>query len=119
MTQLLPLLGGIAAAHRACAGPHDDGDLAGLVFTADALHVHRDNLRQVTDRGGEYIVTVKGNQPGLERDIAALFPASPVPERPGAGLRRGTLSSPWSCRFMPRRTGRSDSTRWPSWPGTG
>jgi hypothetical protein len=40
--------------------------------------VHRDNLRQVTDRGGEYIVTVKGNQPGLERDIAALFPASPA-----------------------------------------
>jgi hypothetical protein len=78
VTQLLPLLGDIAAARRACAGPDDGGDLAGLVFTADALHVHRDNLRQVTDRGGEYIVTVKGNQPGLERDIAALFPASPA-----------------------------------------
>ncbi len=78
VTQVLPLIDGIAAALRACAGPDDDGDLAGLVFTADALHVHRDNLRQVTDRGGEYIVTVKGNQPGLERDITALFPPEPA-----------------------------------------
>jgi len=78
VTQVLPLINGIAAARRACTGPNDDYDLAGLVFTADALHVHRDNLRQVTDRGGEYIVTVKGNQPGLERDIAALFPPEPA-----------------------------------------
>lgn len=78
VTQLLPLLDGIAAARCARGGPDDDGDLAGLVFTADALHAHRDNLQQVTDRAGEYIVTVKGNQPGLQRDIAALFPASPA-----------------------------------------
>jgi predicted transposase YbfD/YdcC len=76
VTQVLPLLDGIAATRYARAGPDGDGDLAGLVFTADALYVHRDNLQQVTDRGGEYIVTVKSNQPRLERDISALFPAS-------------------------------------------
>ncbi len=81
VTQVLPLIDDIAAARSARAsgaGRDGDGDLAGLVFTADALHVHRDNLRQVTDRGGEYIVTVKGNQPSLERAIAALFPPGPA-----------------------------------------
>jgi Domain of unknown function (DUF4338)/DDE_Tnp_1-associated len=82
ITQVMPLIDDIAAARSAHAaadpGRDGDGDLAGLVFTADALHVHRDNLRQVTNRGGEYILTVKGNQPGLERGIAALFPAGPA-----------------------------------------
>ena len=78
VTQVLPLLDGIATTRYARAGPDGDRDLTGLVFTADALHVHRDNLRQVTDRGGEYIVTVKGNQPRLERDISAPFPANPA-----------------------------------------
>lgn len=80
VTQVLPLIDGIAAG-RAAAGDATsagDGDLAGLVFTADALHVHRDNLEQITDRGGEYIVTVKGNQPGLKRDLKALFPVPPA-----------------------------------------
>jgi len=85
VTQVLPLTGDIAAARPPAAGGAGSGaggdgdcDLAGLVFTADALHVHRDNLQQVADRGGEYIVTVKGNQPSLERDIAALFPEGPA-----------------------------------------
>jgi len=75
VTQVLPLAGDIAAARFAAGGAADGhGDPAGLVFTAGALHVRRDNLQQVTDRGGEYIVTVNGNQPSLRRDIAALFP---------------------------------------------
>jgi uncharacterized protein DUF4338/DDE family transposase len=68
VTQVLPLIDDIAA---------EDGDLAGLVFTADALHVHRSNIGKIFDRGGDYILTVKGNMPSLERDIAALFPAAP------------------------------------------
>lgn len=35
----------------------------------------RDNIQQLTDRGGDYILTVKGYIPSPERDIAALFPA--------------------------------------------
>jgi hypothetical protein len=79
VTQVLPLIDDIAAARAAGHGAgNGESDLAGVVVTADALHVHRDNLRQLTERGGEYIVTVKGNMPTLERDIAALFPASPA-----------------------------------------
>jgi predicted transposase YbfD/YdcC len=75
VTQVLPLLDDIRAA-RAAAGTGTAGDLSHIVFTADALHVHRDNIQQLTDQGGEYVLTVKGNQPTLERDIAALFPSA-------------------------------------------
>ena len=78
VTQILPLPGDIAAARQATNADGGDGDLDGVTITADALHVHRENLQQVTDRGGEYIMTVKGNMPSLERDIAALFPESPA-----------------------------------------
>ena len=79
VTQVLPLLDDIAAARAAAGGASaaQAADLSGLVFTADALHVHRENIQQITDRGGDYILTVKGNMPSLERDIAALFPAGP------------------------------------------
>jgi GNAT superfamily N-acetyltransferase len=81
VTQILPLLDDIAAARQAAnadGGDGDHGDLDGVTITAGALHVHRENLQQVTDRGGEYIMTVKGNMPSLERDIAAMFPESPA-----------------------------------------
>ena len=80
VTQVLPLLDDIAAARATTGDSEDageDADLSGLVFTADALHVHRENIQQITDRGGDYILTVKGNMPSLERDIAAPFPAEP------------------------------------------
>ena len=77
VTQVLPLIDDIAAARSAAEGPPAaavGSDLSGLVFTADALHVHRGNIQQIFDRGGDYILTVKGNMPSLEQDIAALFP---------------------------------------------
>ncbi|HUY46393.1 MAG TPA: ISAs1 family transposase [Streptosporangiaceae bacterium] len=55
--------------------------LDGLAFTADALHVHRGNLRGIFHRGGEFAITVKANQPGLRDAPAALFPV-PVSQDP-------------------------------------
>jgi hypothetical protein len=81
VTQVLPLLDDIAAARSAADGPPPaaaGNDLSGLVFTADALHVHRENIQQIFNRGGDYILTVKGNMPSLEREIAVLFPVSPA-----------------------------------------
>lgn len=71
LTQVIPLLDAVGA-HRTEGGR---GDLTGTVITADALHVHRGNIDALLDRGGEYVLTVKGNQPTLERELAALFPA--------------------------------------------
>jgi hypothetical protein len=79
-TQMIPLLDQVAAAQPGAqppgAQPPDDqppGDLSGVVVTADALHVHRRNVEQILERNGEYVLTVKRNQPILRNSIKALF----------------------------------------------
>ena len=48
-------------------------DLRGRTVTADALHACRETARLlVGDCGADYLVTVKGNQPGLLADLEAL-----------------------------------------------
>jgi hypothetical protein len=48
--------------------------LSGKVVTADAMFTHRDFAQQVRDRGGDYILVVKDNQPELKAQIqAALY----------------------------------------------
>ena len=70
VTQVLPLLDTVAGTHRGADGRPD---LTGIVLTADALHVHRDNLQELTERGGDYVLTVKGNQPTLHNAVKNLF----------------------------------------------
>ena len=51
----------------------DSIDLLGAVVTADALHCQKDHARYlVGERGAHYLLTVKGNQPTLRRQLAAL-----------------------------------------------
>jgi hypothetical protein len=80
VTQVLPLLDTIG--HAARSGDDDGGDsgnvehppdLNGAVITADALHVHRDNIEGVLDRGAEYVLTVKNNQRKLRSQLEELF----------------------------------------------
>jgi predicted transposase YbfD/YdcC len=48
-------------------------DLAGAVVTADALHAQRAHAEYLAgQRGAHYLITVKGNQPGLHAQLAAL-----------------------------------------------
>jgi hypothetical protein len=47
-------------------------DIAGAVVTADAMHCQRETAQTIRDRGGHYILTVKGNQCATRR-----FDASP------------------------------------------
>jgi hypothetical protein len=68
--QMIPLLDQIAGAPP---GSETPGDLSGVVVTADALHVHRHNVEQILERNGEYVLTVKRNQPTLHHTIKALF----------------------------------------------
>jgi predicted transposase YbfD/YdcC len=46
--------------------------LAGVVITADAMHTQRDHVTWLTSRGAHWVLTVKGNQPGLRRQLAGL-----------------------------------------------
>jgi hypothetical protein len=68
--QMIPLLDQVAGTQPGSEAP---GDLSGVVVTADALHVHRHNVEQILARNGEYVLTVKRNQPILHNTIKALF----------------------------------------------
>jgi predicted transposase YbfD/YdcC len=47
-------------------------DLAGVVITVDALHTQRDHVQDLHERGAHWVLSVKGNQPRLRRQLAVL-----------------------------------------------
>lgn len=47
--------------------------LEGVIVTGDAVFCQRDIGRLIRDGGGDYLVTVKANQPGLMADLAVAF----------------------------------------------
>lgn len=51
--------------------------LDGRVLTMDALFTQRDLARTVVERGGDYVMIVKGNQPALQEAVATVFTAPP------------------------------------------
>jgi predicted transposase YbfD/YdcC len=55
------------------------GDLRDTVITADALHCQREHVTYLAERGANWILTVKGNQPHLHQQLAAL-PWRAVPD---------------------------------------
>lgn len=59
-------------------------DLTGVVVTADAMHTQKDTATYITDRGGDYVLTVKGNQPGLLGRCKTL-PWTQVPAHTSTG----------------------------------
>jgi hypothetical protein len=63
--------------------------LGGKVVTGDAMFCHRDFCERVLAGGGDYLLTVKDNQPTLHFDIAAMFAESaafsPLPAAAVAG----------------------------------
>jgi predicted transposase YbfD/YdcC len=63
-------------------------DLAGVVVTADAMHTQKDTATYITDRGADYVLTVKGNQPGLLARCKAL-PWNQVPSVSTTGRGHG------------------------------
>lgn len=65
--------------------PHD---LTGAVVTADALHTQAGTAEWITSRGGDYLLTVKGNQPGLRAKLKAL-PWKDVPAATGVDRSHG------------------------------
>jgi predicted transposase YbfD/YdcC len=47
-------------------------DLTDVVITADALHTQRGHVTALHSRGAHWVLTVKGNQPSLRRQLAGL-----------------------------------------------
>jgi len=75
----------------------------GRVVTADAMFTHRDVCAAVTERGGDYLLPAKDNQPNLLRDIQAAF------AEPGAGLSPPADRA--SCRDLRRGVGGGQGAR--------
>jgi predicted transposase YbfD/YdcC len=48
-------------------------DLTGMVVTGDAMHTQRNLSIQIVEQGGDYLWTVKDNQPTLHTDVEMLF----------------------------------------------
>lgn len=48
-------------------------DLQGAVITADAMHCQKSIAEHITKAGGDYLLQVKGNQPGLHESLKLLF----------------------------------------------
>ena len=59
-------------------------DLDGAVITADAMHTRRGTAEWIISRGAHYVLTVKGNQPSLKRELERLpwkdVPSISVPD---------------------------------------
>lgn len=82
--------------------------VAGVVVTADALHCQRDTAAWLTGRGGDYVLTVKGNQPGLRNALKRL-PWAKVPGHSYRDRRHG--------RQVTRTIKAIEVPDWIDWPG--
>lgn len=50
-------------------------DLRGYLISADALHTQKKWCRQIQKQGGDWLLIAKGNQAGLQAEMALLFEA--------------------------------------------
>ena len=57
---------------NAFASPLDTFDINGTLVTADALHTQTKHALYLRSRGAHYLLTVKGNQPTLHRELTKL-----------------------------------------------
>jgi hypothetical protein len=64
--------------HKAALPLLKDMVLKGRVIVADALLCQRDVCQQIVDSGGDYLVSVKANHPGLLREIEQELAADPA-----------------------------------------
>jgi hypothetical protein len=79
--------------------------LAGKVASGDARFTHRAVAQAIRDGGGDYLLSVKGNQPGLKAPIESALhddaDFSPLPAAAEGGGRAGGAHGPqgaWAPR---------------------
>ncbi|WP_244253672.1 ISAs1 family transposase [Micromonospora antibiotica] len=79
-------------------------NLRDTVVTADALHCQREHVTYLAQRGAHWILTVKGNQPGLHRQLAGL-PWRAVPDAARDADRGHGRREIRSCKILTISTG--------------
>ncbi len=86
-------------------------DLAGLVVTGDALYAQRELCRQIAEAGGEYLFTVKDNQPTLLEDIRTLF--TDPPTKPAEAVHRSHHGDRQEVRRLQASADLNEYSDWP------
>lgn len=96
-------------------------DWKNRVLTGDALFCQRQLCQQVLAAGGDYLLAVKENQPGLLQEISWLFEPASVREQPLSLLdeRSAQTVERGHGRTQDRRilTATTDLTDYSDWPG--
>lgn len=87
--------------------------LAGRVVTGDALYCQRALSAQIVAAGGDYLFTVKGNQPALARDIRLFFADPPPGEQPITASRRGRHGDRHEVRLLQASGALAEYLAWP------
>jgi predicted transposase YbfD/YdcC len=67
-------------------------ELTGAVVTLDAMHCQKETAQAICDRGADYVLTVKGNQPTLHAEIQQIFEDAGEKDYDVPGLRRLTMT---------------------------
>jgi Druantia protein DruA/DDE_Tnp_1-associated len=70
--------------------------LDGKIITADPLHCQRGHARTIVEKGGQYLVQIKGNQPNLLKQAQALDGLQDTPFLPTPN-RATDASKPGAC----------------------
>lgn len=89
--------------------------LEGRVVTTDALLTQKDVTETIIDRGGDYILPIKGNQPETEAILSEWFDTPPAPYEPPNQCARtidkghGRLTT----RSIQTNTALNDYLNWP------
>jgi len=82
-------------------------DLEGRLVGLDALHTQQETAREIVqEAGGDYLLTVKKNQPGIRKTLAqalADIPASFSPWAPHADACLDRRDQPGAARTAPAR----------------
>jgi predicted transposase YbfD/YdcC len=98
-------------------------DLDGATVTVDAIGCQREVAREVTDRGGRYVLALTENQPTLHAKVKALLDEAILDGFAGVSHGRHQTTDGGHGRVEVRRAWVTDEVRWlgdalaAKWPG--
>lgn len=87
--------------------------LTGFVVTADAMHTQAETAQTILDKGGDYLLVVKENQPTLRREIALVFETSLLAETVAQSSSTTTHGSRIETRAISVSTAMRGLSNWP------